>query len=153
MDNTHKIAERCNVEIVFGEQKVPKFDVPEGYDAFSYLKELCETGLVKRYGDPPPQELQERLSYELSTIKNMGYVDYFLIVWDFIRFAKSQGIAVGPFVFWPNFLFFEPFFLLGRFVSCHISTIWVGLFLTSWTLIGLCVVLNWDGQYHCAPYT
>lgn len=90
MDNTHKIAERCNVEIVFGEQKVPKFDVPEGYDAFSYLKELCETGLVKRYGDPPPQELQERLSYELSTIKNMGYVDYFLIVWDFIRFAKSQ---------------------------------------------------------------
>ena len=96
MDNTHKIAERCNVEIVFGEQKVPKFDVPEGYDAFSYLKELCETGLVKRYGDPPPQELQERLSYELNTIKNMGYVDYFLIVWDFIRFAKSQGIAVGP---------------------------------------------------------
>ena len=96
MDNTHKIAERCNVEFVFGEQKVPKFDVPEGYDAFSYLKELCETGLVKRYGDPPPQELQERLSYELSTIKNMGYVDYFLIVWDFIRFAKSQGIAVGP---------------------------------------------------------
>ena len=96
MDNTHKIAERCNVEIVFGEQKVPKFDVPEGYDAFSYLKELCETGLVKRYGDSPPQELQERLSYELSTIKNMGYVDYFLIVWDFIRFAKSQGIAVGP---------------------------------------------------------
>lgn len=96
MDNTHKIAERCNVEIVFGEQKVPKFDVPEGYDAFSYLKELCETGLVKRYGDPPPKELQERLSYELSTIRNMGYVDYFLIVWDFIRFAKSQGIAVGP---------------------------------------------------------
>ena len=82
MDNTHKIAERCNVEIVFGEQKVPKFDVPEGYDAFSYLKELCETGLVKRYGDPPPKELQERLSYELSTIRNMGYVDYFLIVWD-----------------------------------------------------------------------
>lgn len=96
MDNTHKIAGRCNVEIVFGEQKVPKFDVPEGYDAFSYLKELCETGLVKRYGDPPPKELQERLSYELSTIRNMGYVDYFLIVWDFIRFAKSQGIAVGP---------------------------------------------------------
>ncbi len=75
---------------------MPKFDVPEGYDAFSYLKELCETGFVKRYGDPPPKELQERLSYELSTIRNMGYVDYFLIVWDFIRFAKSQGIAVGP---------------------------------------------------------
>ncbi|MDD7114688.1 MAG: DNA polymerase III subunit alpha [Lachnospiraceae bacterium] len=96
LENTHKIAERCNVEIVFGEQKVPKFDVPEGYDAFSYLKELCEAGLKKRYGDPPPKNLIERLEYELDTIKNMGYVDYFLIVWDFIRFAKSQGIAVGP---------------------------------------------------------
>ena len=96
LENTHKIAERCNVEIVFGEQKVPKFDVPEGYDAFSYLKELCEKGLVKRYGDPPPEDLKERLAYELDTIKNMGYVDYFLIVWDFIRFAKSQDIAVGP---------------------------------------------------------
>ena len=96
LENTHKIAERCNVEIVFGEQKVPKFDVPEGYDAFSYLKELCEEGLVKRYGDPPPENLKERLAYELDTIRNMGYVDYFLIVWDFIRFAKSQGIAVGP---------------------------------------------------------
>ena len=96
LENTHKIAERCNVEIIFGEQKVPKFDVPEGYDAFSYLKELCEKGLVKRYGDPPPEDLKERLAYELDTIKNMGYVDYFLIVWDFIRFAKSQDIAVGP---------------------------------------------------------
>lgn len=96
MENTHKIAERCNVEIVFGEQKVPKFDVPKGYDAFSYLKELCEQGIKKRYGDPPPQELQERLAYELDTIRNMGYVDYFLIVWDFIHFARSQGIAVGP---------------------------------------------------------
>lgn len=96
MENTHKIAERCNVDIVFGQQKVPKFDVPEGYDAYSYLQELCETGLKKRYGDPPPQELKERLDYELTTIRNMGYVDYFLIVWDFIRFAKSQGIAVGP---------------------------------------------------------
>ena len=96
LENTHKIAERCNVEIVFGEQKVPKFDVPEGYDAFSYLKELCEKGLKKRYGDPAPKDLIERLEYELDTIKNMGYVDYFLIVWDFIRFAKSQGIAVGP---------------------------------------------------------
>ena len=96
MENTHKIAERCNVNIVFGQQKVPKFDVPEGYDAYSYLQELCENGLKKRYGDPPPQELKERLDYELTTIRNMGYVDYFLIVWDFIRFAKSQGIAVGP---------------------------------------------------------
>ena len=96
MENTHRIAERCNVEIVFGEQKVPKFDVPEGYDAFSYLRTLCEKGLRRRYGDPPPEELQERLDYELDTIRNMGYVDYFLIVWDFIRFAKSQDIAVGP---------------------------------------------------------
>ena len=96
LENTHKIAERCNVEIVFGEQKVPKFDVPEGYDAYSYLQKLCEEGLEKRYGSPSPQDLKERLEYELDTIKNMGYVDYFLIVWDFIRFAKSQGIAVGP---------------------------------------------------------
>ena len=96
LDNTHKIAERCNVEIVFGEQKVPTFDVPEGYDAYTYLKELCESGLKKRFGDPPPKELVDRLNYELETIRTMGYIDYFLIVWDFIRFAKSQGIAVGP---------------------------------------------------------
>ncbi len=96
MENTHKIAERCQVDIVFGEQKVPKFDIPGGQDAFSYLKGLCEEGLKKRYGDPPSEELKQRLEYELSTIRNMGYVDYFLIVWDFIRFAKSQGIAVGP---------------------------------------------------------
>ena len=96
MENTHRIAERCNVEIVFGQQKVPRFDVPEGFDAPSYLRALCEEGLVRRYGDPPPRELVERLSHELSTIQSMGYVDYFLIVWDFIRFAKSRGIAVGP---------------------------------------------------------
>ena len=99
MENTHKIAERCNVEIVFGQQKVPRFDVPEGYDAYEYLKELCEKGLEKRYGGEGSQrveELKPRLEYELSTIRNMGYVDYFLIVWDFIRYARSQGIAVGP---------------------------------------------------------
>ncbi|MBR0411257.1 MAG: DNA polymerase III subunit alpha [Eubacterium sp.] len=96
MENTHRIAERCNVEIVFGQQKVPRFDVPEGFDAPSYLRALCEEGLVRRYGDPPSRELVERLSHELSTIQSMGYVDYFLIVWDFIRFAKSRGIAVGP---------------------------------------------------------
>ena len=96
LENTHKIAERCNVEIVFGQQKVPKFDVPEGYDAYGYLTELCAAGLKKRYGENPPEELEERLKYELTTIRDMGYVDYFLIVWDFIRFAKSQGIAVGP---------------------------------------------------------
>lgn len=96
MENTHKIAGRCNVDIVFGEQKVPTFDVPEGQDAFSYLKELCETGLERRYGSKVTVELKERLAYELHTIRDMGYVDYFLIVWDFIRFAKSRGIAVGP---------------------------------------------------------
>ncbi len=95
LENTNKIAERCNVEIVFGEQKVPKFDVPEGYDAFSYLKELCEKGLEKRYS-PVTDELKERLSYELNTIKNMGYVDYFLIVSDFIKYAKDNDIPVGP---------------------------------------------------------
>ncbi len=95
LDNTHKIAERCNVEIVFGEQKVPKFDVPEGGDAFTYLKSLCEQGLKQRY-DHPGKELYDRLHYELNTIKNMGYVDYFLIVWDFIHYARQHGIAVGP---------------------------------------------------------
>ncbi len=95
LENTNKIAERCNVEIVFGEQKVPRFDVPEGYDAFSYLKELCEQGLEKRY-NPVTEELKDRLSYELNTIKNMGYVDYFLIVWDFIKYAKDHDIPVGP---------------------------------------------------------
>ncbi|MDD5969573.1 MAG: DNA polymerase III subunit alpha [Candidatus Fimousia sp.] len=96
IDNTHEIANRCQVEIEFGVQKVPKFDVPEGYDAFSYLKMLCETGLVRRYGENPGKELKERLDYELTTIQNMGYVDYFLIVWDFIRYARDHGIAVGP---------------------------------------------------------
>ncbi len=95
LENTNKIAQRCNVEIVFGEQKVPKFDVPEGYDAFSYLKELCEKGIEKRYS-PVTDELRERLSYELNTIKNMGYVDYFLIVSDFIKYAKDNDIPVGP---------------------------------------------------------
>ena len=96
LDNTHKIAERCNVEIEFGKQKVPRYDVPEGYDAESYLRSLCMEGLKKRYGDNPSALLTERMDYELSTIRDMGYVDYFLIVWDFIHFAKSRGIAVGP---------------------------------------------------------
>jgi len=95
LDNTHKIAQRCNVEIKFHEQKLPKFDVPGDGDAFEYLKGLCEEGLIKRYGNPGP-ELYERLYYELNTIKNMGYVDYFLIVWDFIHYARQNGIAVGP---------------------------------------------------------
>lgn len=99
VENTHKIAERCNVEIVFGEQKVPKFEVPKGYNAFSYLTKLCEDGLKKRYGKAEVKDginLKERLDYELNTIKNMGYVDYFLIVWDFIKYAKDHQIAVGP---------------------------------------------------------
>lgn len=93
--NTNRIAEMCDVEIVFGEQKVPRFDVPEGYDAYSYLSKLCYEGLEKRY-EPVTDELKERLLYELTTIKNMGYVDYFLIVSDFIKYAKDHGIAVGP---------------------------------------------------------
>ena len=95
IENTHKIAQRCNVEIVFGEQKVPKYDVPNGMDAFSYLTMLCEDGLKKRY-EEVTGELKERLDYELNTIKHMGYVDYFLIVWDFIHYARNHGIAVGP---------------------------------------------------------
>lgn len=93
--NTHKIAERCNVNIVFGEQKIPKYDVPNDGDAFEYLTELCKEGLKERYPDVTP-ELEERLNYELTTIKNMGYVDYFLIVWDFINYARQHGIGVGP---------------------------------------------------------
>lgn len=95
LENTAKIAERCNVEIVFGEQKVPKYEVPEGFTSYSYLQALCEEGLHRRY-NPVTDELQERLDYELSTIEKMGYVDYFLIVWDFIKYAKDHGIAVGP---------------------------------------------------------
>ena len=95
MENTHKIAERCNVEIEFGVTKLPRYDVPEGYDAWGYLNHLCETGFAKRYPDGG-KDLRERLSYELGVIKSMGYVDYFLIVWDFINFARSNGIAVGP---------------------------------------------------------
>ncbi len=95
LENTNKIADMCDVEIVFGEQKLPKFDVPEGYDAFSYLTEQCNKGLVRKYGEVTPA-LQERLDYELGVIRDMGFVDYFLIVWDFIRFAKENGIPVGP---------------------------------------------------------
>lgn len=95
LENTHQIAERCNVEIEFGVQKLPHFDVPDGFTAWEYLQHLCEAGFLKRYPDQPP-ELKERLHYELDTIHSMGYVDYFLIVWDFIHYAKSKGIMVGP---------------------------------------------------------
>ena len=95
LENTHKIAERCHVEIEFGVTKLPQFDVPERYTSWEYLNELCFKGLEERY-QPVTEELKERLNYELSTIKNMGYVDYFLIVWDFIRYARDHDIMVGP---------------------------------------------------------
>ena len=95
LDNTQKIADRCHVEIEFGVTKLPKYDVPGGMTSWEYLQKLCREGLEKHYPDPS-DKLKERLDYELSTIKNMGYVDYFLIVWDFIKYAKDHGIAVGP---------------------------------------------------------
>src|SRR5436190_21944829 len=90
-----EVAERCNVEIELGRILLPKFDVPEGRDSFDYLVEQCEKGLARRY-DTITSELTERLKYELKTIKEMGFTDYFLIVWDFIRFAKQNGVSVGP---------------------------------------------------------
>lgn len=96
LENTHKIASRCHVEIEFGKYKLPHFDVPEGYTSESYLRELCAKGLVKRYGEKKAGELNERLDYELDTISTMGFVDYFLIVWDFIKYAKDHEIPVGP---------------------------------------------------------
>ena len=95
LENTQKIADRCHVEIEFGVTKLPHFEVPEGYDSWSYLNKLCFDGLKERY----PQnhtELEDRLNYELGVIKEMGYVDYFLIVWDFIHYAREHDISVGP---------------------------------------------------------
>ena len=93
--NTNKIAERCNVSFTFHELKLPKFDVPDGKTAEQYLRELCYAGLHKRY-NPVTKELEDRLEYELGIIIQMGFVDYFLITGDFIRYAKDQGIPVGP---------------------------------------------------------
>ena len=99
IENTEKIAERCNVEIEFGKYHLPEYPVPEGYTALSYLNKLCEDGFKLRYegitGDEE-NELRARLKYEIDTISNMGFVDYFLIVWDYINFAKEHNIAVGP---------------------------------------------------------
>ena len=95
LENTQKIADRCHVDIEFGVTKLPRFDVPDGLTSWEYLNKLCFEGLDRRYGNPS-NELKERLTYELTTIKNMGYVDYFLIVWDFIRHARDNGIMVGP---------------------------------------------------------
>ncbi len=95
LENTHKIAERCHVEIEFGEYKLPKFDVPAGITALEYLKKLCYEGLNKRYPNPS-RELIDRLDYEIETIRSMGFVDYFLIVGDFIKYARDHEIMVGP---------------------------------------------------------
>ncbi len=109
IENTYKIAQRCNVEIEFGHTKLPHYEVPEGYSPYSYLEHLCRQGLEERYfaqenndyaadkeGTDRRSMLTERLSYELSVIQRMGYVDYFLIVWDFINYAREHGIPVGP---------------------------------------------------------
>ena len=102
VENTQRIADRCHVEIEFGVTKLPKYEVPEGYDSWTYLNKLCNDGLAERYGDENQpagetgQTLRERLDYELGVIKTMGYVDYFLIVWDFINYARTHGIPVGP---------------------------------------------------------
>jgi len=95
LDNTQKIADRCHVEIEFGVTKLPKYDVPDGLSSWDYLNQLCYAGMEKRYPNAD-DSIRGRLDYELSVIRSMGYVDYFLIVWDFVNYAKSNGIAVGP---------------------------------------------------------
>lgn len=95
VENTQRIADRCHVDIEFGVTKLPHFEVPEGHDSLSYLNKLCYDGLIERYGEVN-DELKERLDYELGVIQSMGYVDYFLIVWDFINYAKQNDIIVGP---------------------------------------------------------
>lgn len=95
LENTQKIADRCHVDIEFGVTKLPKFDVPEGFTSWEYLNKLCWEGLEQLYHEPT-EEMKKRLDYELETIKTMGYVDYFLIVWDFIKYARDHDIIVGP---------------------------------------------------------
>ena len=96
IENTRKIADKCNVEIEFGKLHLPKFDVPKGYTPFSYLEHLCNEGVMKLYKEEELKDVYERLNHELNIISQMGYVDYFLIVWDFIKYAKDNGIMVGP---------------------------------------------------------
>ena len=99
IDNTARIAEQCDVTFTFGELHLPEFIAPDGLTNTQYLRQLCEKGLAERYPEASPQErteLQQRLDYELGTIEKMGYVEYFLIVWDFINYAKQNGIMVGP---------------------------------------------------------
>ena len=97
IENTVKIAEKCNFDFEFGHTKLPNYEVPKEYKTHSdFFKELCYTGLKKRYGENPSKEIKDRLEYEITVIEKMGYVDYYLIVWDFINYAKTQGISVGP---------------------------------------------------------
>jgi len=104
VENTQRIADRCHVDIEFGVTKLPRYEVPQGFTSWTYLSDLCSRGLEERYAGQDEEEIQkktgmslrQRLDYELGVIRNMGYVDYFLIVWDFINYAKSHGIAVGP---------------------------------------------------------
>lgn len=94
--NTNKIAERCHVEFTFGNTKLPFFEVPNNQDHFEFFRNMCYDGMIKRYGKDYPQEYMDRLNYELGIIHQMGFIDYFLIVWDYINYAKSVGIPVGP---------------------------------------------------------
>lgn len=97
IENTVKIAEECNVEFEFGHTILPNYDVPEEFEThYDYFKKLCDDGIKNRYGENPSKEVLDRAEYELSVIKRMGYVDYFLIVWDFIHYAKTHNIPVGP---------------------------------------------------------
>lgn len=96
LDNTEKIAERCQVEFTFGHHILPRFEVPDNKDNAAFFREKCYEGFYRNYGENPPQEYRDRLEYELSVIEKMGYVDYYLIVWDFIDYAKRNGIPVGP---------------------------------------------------------
>lgn len=95
LQNTTKISDRCNVELDFDTMHLPEYDVPEGFTNLEYLRKLCEEGLLERYDDIT-DEIRERLDFEIKTIENMGYVDYFLIVWDFIKYARDNEIMVGP---------------------------------------------------------
>ena len=97
IENTVKIAEECNVEFEFGHTILPNYDVPKEFEThYDYLKKLADDGIKKRYGENPSKEILDRKDYELGVIKKMGYVDYFLIVWDYVHYAKSHGIPVGP---------------------------------------------------------
>ena len=97
IENTVKIAERCNIEFEFGHTILPNYDVPKEYPThYDFLKKLCDDGIKERYGENPTQDILDRAEYEIGIIKKMGYVDYYLIVWDFIHYAKSHGIPVGP---------------------------------------------------------